>query len=54
MSACMDCGKNLTYNEIGAYKKICEPGKQVIPLQAVSGTEAGCDHRRYRQENRTV
>lgn len=27
MSACMDCGKNLTYNEIGAYKKICEPGE---------------------------
>ena len=28
MSACMDCGKNLTYNEIGAYKKFVNRGSR--------------------------
>lgn len=27
MSACFQCGKELTYNEIGAYKKVCEQGR---------------------------
>mgnify|MGYP000538507631 CR=1 FL=1 len=26
MSACFQCGKELTYNEIGAYKKVREQG----------------------------
>ena len=28
MSACMDCGKNLTYTEIGAYKKFVNRGSR--------------------------
>nr|WP_308628565.1 hypothetical protein [uncultured Eisenbergiella sp.] len=28
MSVCMDCQKNLTYNEIGAYKKFVNRGSR--------------------------